>query len=79
LEQQRQDIPDVVEQQGREAQGLSRAVDDAERALEGEAGERALPRRAEALRASLQRIECPFTATGATGAAGGRRTPCWRG
>jgi DNA invertase Pin-like site-specific DNA recombinase len=75
LEKQQQDISSIVEQQWAEIRDLAKAVKDAQRALTSENGECALRQSAEALRAIIQRIECTFTATGATGSGWGKRNP----
>jgi hypothetical protein len=72
LRSQQQDASAVVEAHYREMLDLQRAVTDAKLALRGKSGERNLRRRAEALRAVIQRIECTFTATGATGGGPGK-------
>ena len=67
LERQREDAARAVERLYREMLELREAVDSAKDAVRCESGERALRRRAEAIRAAVQRIECDFTATGRTG------------
>jgi hypothetical protein len=73
LKQQRRDVAGLVEQHYREMCDLKLAIADAKLAMRAEAGERALRQRAEALRAVVQRIECTFTATGATGGGWGKK------
>jgi DNA invertase Pin-like site-specific DNA recombinase len=73
LEQQRHNVADSVEQQWREVLDLSRAIKDAQKAMQHDTGERALRLRAEALRAVIQRIECTFVATGETGGGWGKK------
>ena len=48
------------------AGSLRQAITNARLAMKSEAGESALRRRAEALQAVIQRIECTFVATGET-------------
>jgi DNA invertase Pin-like site-specific DNA recombinase len=73
LRRQQEDLGGVVAAHYGEMCDLRRAIDDAKRAMEGEAAERALRQRAEALRAIIQRIECTFTKTGETGGGWGKR------
>jgi hypothetical protein len=72
LEQQQQDIAESVEQQYQKLQQLQQAIAEAKRAMRSESGERALRRRAEAIRAVIHRIECKFVATGHKGGGPGK-------
>jgi hypothetical protein len=74
LRRQQEDVAEVVASHYREMNDLQRAIDDAKLAMKAEADERALRRRAEALRGVIQRIECTFTATGQTGGGWGKKT-----
>jgi DNA invertase Pin-like site-specific DNA recombinase len=74
LRRQQENVSEVVEQHYRDMLDLQRAIRDAKTALQSGAGERALRRRAEALRAVVQRIECTFTATGETGGGWGKKS-----
>lgn len=73
LRRQGEDAAEVVYTNYREMHDLQTAIADARLALRSEEGERALRRRAEALRGVIQRIECTFTATGAKGGGWGKR------
>src|SRR5262249_15482890 len=73
LRRQRQDASQLVERQHRELNDLAPAVKDARRGMTAEAGEQRYRQRAEALRAIIQRIECNFVATGATGGGWGKK------
>ncbi len=72
LEKHRDDAADQVERHYREVMDLQSAIAEAKLAMRSESGERALRRRAEAIRAVVQRVECAFTATGATGGGPGK-------
>lgn len=72
LERQREDLAGVVEHHYRQMLDLQRAIGDANLAMKQAEGERALRRRAEAIRSVVHRIECTFTATGKTGGGPGR-------
>jgi DNA invertase Pin-like site-specific DNA recombinase len=66
LERQRADVAQEVTTAWAEVYGLQQAIADARQALSSDTGERALRRRAEALRKVIHRIECTFRATGHT-------------
>jgi DNA invertase Pin-like site-specific DNA recombinase len=67
LEAQQQDAGRAVTAALGELRDLAQAIHDARKALAAGDGERALRRRAEALRAVIHRIECAFVPTGANG------------
>jgi DNA invertase Pin-like site-specific DNA recombinase len=70
LRRQQEDLGDVVATHYDQMNTLRTAIDDAERAMQGEADARAKRQRAEALRAVLCRIECEFALTGKRGTSG---------
>jgi hypothetical protein len=70
LEQQKKNVGDTVERQWREVLELSDAIKQAEKSMTDGGN---LRRRAESLRAVIQRIECAFTATGETGGGWGKK------
>jgi DNA invertase Pin-like site-specific DNA recombinase len=73
LEAQQQDLGEGVAAALRDLRELAAAIHAARQALAAGALERAARRRAAALRAVIQRIECTFTATGQSGGGRGRR------
>jgi DNA invertase Pin-like site-specific DNA recombinase len=73
LRRQQEDVAEVVASHYQELLDVQEAISAAERAMQSEAGERALRQRAEALRGIIQRIECTFAATGQTGAGWGKK------
>jgi DNA invertase Pin-like site-specific DNA recombinase len=74
LRNQQQDAADVVVRHYREAGELCRAIIEAQDAMRGKDGERALRQRAQALRAVIQRIECRFIATDHAGGGWGKKS-----
>jgi DNA invertase Pin-like site-specific DNA recombinase len=64
IERRREDISETVAAQWRQVLDLARSIREARRAMENEAGELALRRRAEALRGLLVIINCEFVVTG---------------
>jgi predicted RNase H-like nuclease (RuvC/YqgF family) len=75
---QERDAAGEVERHYREMLDLQRRIADAKIAARRDFGERALRRKAEALRSVIQPIECSFTATAATGSGPGKTTPDFR-
>jgi DNA invertase Pin-like site-specific DNA recombinase len=73
LRAHRHDAAELVAAQYREVYDLQLAIADARAAMRADSGERALRRRAEKLRAIIQRIECNFVATGKTGSGYGKK------
>lgn len=73
LRQQQQDISEELTAQYREILDLQQAVAGARKALKGEADERALRHRAEAVRKVIHKVECTFVATGETGSGWGKK------
>jgi DNA invertase Pin-like site-specific DNA recombinase len=72
LERQQQDLGETITNALGELRRLAQAVHDARKALAAGEGERALRRRAQALRAVIARITCTFVATGKTGGGPGK-------
>jgi DNA invertase Pin-like site-specific DNA recombinase len=72
-ERQREDAAGAVAAALQELHDLQDAIHSAKEAMRAEGGASALRRRAEALRAVVQRIECTFAATGMTGKGAGRK------
>jgi hypothetical protein len=64
LERRREDISETVAAQWRQVLDLAQSIREARRAMDSEAGEQALRRRAEALRGLLVGINCEFVVTG---------------
>src|SRR5262249_44494417 len=73
LRQQEQDAAEVVEHYYRQMNDLSRAIGDARKAMQQEAGEQALRRRGEAIRGVIHQIVFTFSATGQTGRGWGKK------
>jgi DNA invertase Pin-like site-specific DNA recombinase len=73
LRQQQQDAAEVVGKHWREILDLQKAVREARASLHTEAGERALKRKAAALRAVIHRIDCTFRPTAQAGQGWGKR------
>ena len=73
LEEQGKDASELVLSQYRTLQDLFTAVRGAKEALRADNGKVDLRRKAEAIRAVIQRIECTFTATGEKGGGWGKK------
>ncbi len=73
LERRREDIGATATAQWAQVLDLANAVKEARRAMESEDGERASRRKAEALRAIIQRIECTFEPTDQRGGGHGKK------
>ena len=73
LESHQQNAADVIEGHYRQMTDLQEAIREARLAMKSDNDAQALRRRAEALRAIVQRIECTFTATGQTGGGWGKK------
>ena len=70
LEQQRLNVADAIEQEWREILELSDGIAEAKRSM---IDEQNLRRRAETLRAVIQRVACALTATGKHGSGWGKK------
>jgi hypothetical protein len=73
LKRQQHNVADVIEQHYRQMTDLQEAIHATREAMKSDNDAQALRRRAEALRAIVQRIECTFTATGQTGGGWGKK------
>jgi DNA invertase Pin-like site-specific DNA recombinase len=73
LERQREDAAEVVERHYRQLKDLQTAIADARQAMYGKTGERAMRRKAEAIKRVIHHIDCYFEPTGRTGGGPGKR------